>query len=85
VVVLLYAMLFRLERCCICEEFRVEGYEEFGIQLRMRVNIGLRVLLVFICSTNLEGIIVLGDTGPRLDDVLASLEYILALHESRQA
>jgi hypothetical protein len=81
VVVLLCARLFGLERCCVCEEFGVEGYEEFGIQLRMRIRIGLRVLLILISSTNLEGVVVPGDTGPRLDDVLASLEYILALHD----
>ena len=80
-VVLVCARLFGLERCCVCEEFRLEGYEEFGIQLRMRVNICLRVLLILVCSTNLEGVVVPGDTGPRLDDVFASLEYILALHD----
>ena len=47
----------------------------------MRVKIGLRISLVLVRSTNLEGIVVPGDTGPSLDDVLASLEYILALHD----
>jgi hypothetical protein len=37
--------------------------------------------LILIRSTNLEGVVVPEDTGPRLDDVLASLEYILALHD----
>jgi len=81
VVVLVCARLFGLQRCCVCEEFGVEGYKQFGIQLRMRVKVGLRVSMILICSTNLEGIVVPGDTGPRLDDVLASLEYILALHD----
>jgi hypothetical protein len=34
-----------------------------------------------ICRTNLKRVVVPRDTRPRLDDVLASLEYILALHD----
>ena len=49
-VVLVCAMHVGLERRCVCEEFGVEDYEEFGIQLRMRVKIGLRVLLVVLTS-----------------------------------
>jgi len=81
VVVLVCAMYFGLQSCSVCEEFGVEGYEELGIQLCMRVEIGLGVLLILIRSANLEGVVVPGDTGPRLDDVLASLEYILALND----
>jgi len=80
VVVLICAMHFGLQSCSICEEFGVEGYEELGIQLCMRVEIGLGVLLIKLICTNLEEVIVPGDTRPRLDDVFASLEYILALN-----
>ena len=72
-VVLVCAMHFGLERPSVCEEFGVEDYEEFGIQLRMRVKICLRVLLILVRSTNLEGVVVPGDTGPRLMTSLQAL------------
>ena len=38
VVVFLCTTFFGLEGCCVVEEFGVEGYEEFWVQLRMEVN-----------------------------------------------